>query len=728
MSTSFASFFAPNSVVLIGASDRPNSVGNVILRNLRAGFGGRIDLVNPNHARVGGAISYHDVASLPQTPELAVVAIPPDQVASAVAQLAAKGTKAAVIITGGFGELGERGAEMQRAVLAAAGGRVRIVGPNCVGVMAPASGLNASFAHLEPAPGRIAFFSQSGALITAVLDWAMPRGIGFSTVVSLGDMADVDVADMLDYAASDPGTDAIVLYLEGIANGRRFLSAAREAALRKPVVVLKAGRQGAALKAAHSHTGALAGSDKVYDAAFRRAGLLRVETMPEMFDAVETLQFAGPQHGQRLTILSNGGGLGVLATDALVARGGTLTELAPETIATLNGVLPATWSHGNPIDIIGDAGPPRYARALDAVLADPNTDAVLVLNCPVALADSSAAARAVIECVRGRTAAPNVFTAFIGESEGARARSVLEAASLPTYETPDDGVTGFMHCVRYAHNQQLAKSAPVPAPRIAAFEEIEAMLRDAAARNVRWLDGPQVDRLLRAYDIPAVDTRYVADEPSAARAAEALNGPVVLKLRSPDVTHKSDLGAVALNLSGATAVLAAATAMRARILAALPQARIEGFLVQPMIVRPGAVELIAGINRDATFGPVVVAGHGGTAVEVIGDSSIELAPLDLPVARAQIARTRIARILAGYRGQPAADVDAVAGVLVRLGDLALAHPAVAEIDINPLLADPGGVLAVDARIGLAQGTFSEERLPEPFTPARQNGLIPTAPR
>lgn len=710
MATSFDALFAPRSVALVGASDRPNSVGNVTLKNLRSGFSGALYLVNPAHDAVGGARAYRDVMQLPQTPDLAIVATPPAQVSGVVAQLAQRGTAAAVVITAGFGELGERGAQMQREMVAAAKS-MRIVGPNCVGVISPAAALNASFAHIAPEPGGIAFFSQSGALVTAVLDWAVPRGIGFSRVVSLGDMADLDFTDMLAFAAGDPATHSILLYVESIVDGRRFVEAARAAAAGKPVIVLKAGRSSVGAHAAHSHTGALSGSDRAYEAAFRRAGLLRVDTMPEMFDAVETLQFAKPQEGGRIAIVTNGGGLGVLSVDALAARGGTLATLAPETIAALDRVLPATWSRGNPVDIIGDAGPERYANALRLLLADGANDAVLVLNCPVALADSSEVARAVIETIRKEAPARNVFAAWVGEHAARPARDLFRQARLPCYETPDDAADAIVHCVAYHQAAQTASEPqPPPAPRNAHYVTLETILSAASQRGARWLEPADVDAFMNAYGIPIVQTRYPADADAVAEAARELGGAVAVKVRSPEVTHKSDAGGVALNVRGADAAREAARTIQERIRAAFPAARIEGFTVQPMIERPGAIELIAGINVDRTFGPMVLFGRGGTAVEIIDDTSLELAPLDERLARAQIARTRVARVLAGYRNQPGVDVDAVARVLVALGALALAHPSVRELDINPLLADQRGVIALDVRIGL----------PESFSPQADN--------
>ena len=701
--------FRPKSVALIGATDRAGHVGTVVLRNLkRAGLKAPLFLVNPQHRELEGLPVYADVASLPETPDLAVIVTPPATVPGLVAQLGARGTKACVIITAGFGELGPAGRALQQQTLEAAEPHLlRLIGPNCVGIMVPAIGLDASFSHIAPPAGDLAFVSQSGAMITAVLDWAAPRGIGFSHVVSLGDMADVDFGDMLDYLAADAGTRAILLYVEVITHARKFMSAARAAARAKPVLAVKAGRFAEGARAAQSHTGALAGSDVVYDAAFRRAGMLRVDTMAELFDAVETLALTRPQQGDRLAILTNGGGPGVLATDALIAMGGKLAPLAPETIAKLDAVLPRTWSRGNPVDIIGDAPGKRYADALRVLLDDPAADAILVLNCPTALAEPAEAAQAVIDTLAAAPPASmlgrNLITAWLGDSAAAAARQRFAAARIATYETPDNAVRGFMDRVRYRRNQELLLETPAGrpdefAPDVAA---VRTVIDRVARSGSAWLGADEVDTVLRAYGIATPKSRFVATPEAAAEAASALGFPIALKIRSPDLTHKSDIGGVALNLGNAERVRSEAEAMLARIGDARPQARLEGFLVQQMMERPGALELILGITDCVIFGPVVMVGAGGTAVELLRDTTLELPPLNAALARAALARTRIWSLLQGYRGQPAADIDGVIATMIRVSQLAADHPEIRELDINPLLADARGVTAVDARIRVA---------------------------
>jgi len=705
----FDKLFQPATVALIGASDRPGSVGAVVLRNLRrAGFRGELMLVNPHHQTVDGMRVYPDIASLPRPADLAIIATPPDTVPGLVAELGAHGTRAAVVITAGFGELGERGRALQQAALDAARPYLlRLVGPNCVGIMVPGIGLDASFSHLAPPSGAIAFVSQSGAMITAMLDWAAPRGIGFSHVVSLGDMADVDFGDMLDYLAADAGTRAILLYVEGITRGRKFMSAARAAARLKPVLVLKAGRSKGGARAAASHTGMLAGSDRVYHAAFRRAGMLRADTMAELFEAAATLALTGVQDGERLAILTNGGGAGVLASDALEAAGGRLATLSAETIAKLDGVLPATWSRGNPVDIIGDAPGSRYGAALEAVFADDGVDAVLVLNCPTALAGPEDAARAVIDTFAAIPAAErhgrNIFTAWLGEQSASAARKLFNAARLPTYDTPDEAVTGFLHRVRYQRNQALLMETPPARPDV--FEPdvaaADAAIASALGAGRAWLDPSEVEAVLAAYRIALPTSRHAANPEEAAAAAAAIGFPVALKIRSPDITHKSDAGGIALDLGDCAAVRNAAALLTALVQKALSRARLDGFLVQQMVRRPGAIELLAGLADDPVFGPVVVFGQGGTAVEIVDDSAVGLPPLNPLLARAQMTRTRVWRLLQGYRGRPPAAIDAIAEVLIRLGQLATEHPEIRELDINPLLADAHGVIAIDARIRVA---------------------------
>jgi len=701
--------FAPRSVALIGATPRPGSVGAVVARNLRrAGFAGELMLVNPHYDTIDGLTVHPNVASLPRAPDLGVIVTPAETVPCLIHELAARGTRAAVVITAGFGELGQRGQTLQQATLDAAKPHLlRIVGPNCVGIMLPRLGLDATFSHLAPPAGDIAFLSQSGAMITAMLDWAVPHGIGFSHVVSLGDMADVDFGDMLDYLAADPHTRAILLYAEGITHGRKFMSAARAASRIKPVLVLKAGRSQAGARAATSHTGVLAGADAVYDAVFRRAGMLRVRTMAELFDAAETLALTHEQVGERLAILTNGGGAGVLATDALVAARGQLAALSQTTVADLNRQLPATWSHGNPVDIIGDASGKRYGDALTTLIGDSEIDAILVLNCPTALAQPEDTARAVIDTVAGAEPAAlrgrNVITAWLGEYSARTARQLFADARIATYETPDSAVTGFLHRVHHRRNQELLMETP-PA-RLDMFGPdrvtVRRLIAAALAAGKSWLDPEETSAILAAYGLPIVANHFAADPDQAASLAAKVGFPIALKIRSADITHKSDVGGVALNLGNTDRVRREAEGMLRRVKAAHPEARLDGFLVQPMVRRPGAVELLVGLVEDAVFGPLVAFGQGGTAVEIMRDTSLELPPLNALLARRLMARTRVWQLVQGYRGKPPANIEAIVEMLIRLGQLAADQAEIRELDINPLLADAAGIIAVDARLRIA---------------------------
>ena len=696
--------FKPRSIVLVGASDEAQSVGAVLANNLLSGgFNGPIDLVNPQHRVIGGIRVHKDIASLPEAPDLAVIATPPATVPGIITELVQKGTRAAVVISAGFSEtVGEEHHQLHQAMLdAARPSLLRINGPNCLGVMVPGIGLNASFAHTSPLQGHIAFVAQSGAIVTSVLDWAKSRKIGFSHLVSLGNMADVDFGDMLDYLANDMSTTAILLYIESITQARKFMSAARAAARSKPVIVIKAGRYSEGARAAASHTGALAGMDEVYDAAIRRAGMLRVRSLEELFEAVESLTAGRLPDGNRLAILSNGGGLGVLATDALIEYGGHLAELSDKTIAQLNNVLPATWSHGNPVDIIGDAPGSRYGAAFEVLSEAQNVDAILVLNCPTAVASATEAAQAVIETTavnqRHRSC---VLTNWAGEEAARPARRLFMNHGIPSYDTPEAAVRAFMQMVDYRRNQELLMQTPPSIPEAFTPDTATAKnyINSALKEGRAWLTEPESKAVLSAYGIPCVPT-VVAESPvQAAQAAAEIGQPVALKILSPDITHKSDVGGVALNLEQSTAVQEAAEGMLKRIKSICPNARIDGFTVQPMVRRPGSIELIIGVFEDRQFGPVLLFGHGGTAVEVINDKVLGLPPLNLHLAREMMKRTKVYKLLEGYRDQPAADLEAIALTLVRLSQLVIDMGEIVELDINPLLVDANGVIGLDTRI------------------------------
>ena len=698
---------SPRSVAIIGASPNEHSVGRHIIANIRAGgFAGPIHVVNPHHSEIEGVATVSSLEALAETPDIAVVAVPPAAVPETIAQAGQKGVAGAVIITAGLGH--GPGSLAQVTEQAARTSGMRLVGPNCLGILVPSIGLNASFATRMPLQGDLAVVSQSGAIVAGMIEWAARRAVGFSAVVSVGDQLDVDLADLLDFFAVDRATRAVVLYIESVKDARKFMSAARAAARAKPVIVVKAGRHTQGATAAATHTGALAGSDAVYDAAFRRAGLLRVFDLDELFDATETLGRLRPFPGNRLAVLTNGGGIGVLAVDRLIDLGGVLAELSADTKACLDAAMPPTWSKGNPVDIVGDADASRYAAALEALLDDKGSDAVIVLNVPTALASPAATATAVSEVVRRRrttVVGPKpVLTAWIGTDS--EVDSMFTAAQVPNYATEADAIRGFMHLVRYAESRDALMQTPPSLPEhfapdiVAARPAIEQALREGR----QWLDPIEATKVLAAYAIPIVPAVLARDPEQAVAAARPFlvaGQSVVIKIQSPDIIHKSDIGGVQLGLNSDAAVRAAAADILTRARTMKPVARIAGVIVQPMIVRPKAHELLVGIADDPTFGPVIAFGQGGTAVEAIDDKALALPPLDLKMASDLIARTRVARLLKGYRNVPPVKPGEIALTLVKLAQLAADFPEVRELDMNPLLADKDGVLALDARIAVA---------------------------
>ena len=695
----------PRAIALVGASPKAGSVGLITSRNLRAGgFSGPIWLVNPKYGSIEGQQCYPSIGALPSAPDLGVLATPRQTIPELVAELGAKGVRAAVIITAGVRN------DLQRHMLEAARPNLlRIQGPNCLGLMLPRVGVNASFSHRPPLPGELAFLSQSGALITAVIDWARGRNIGFSHVVSLGDMADVDFGDMLDYLAGDVQSRAILLYMESVTQAPKFMSALRRAARSKPVIVVKTGRSTRGAQAALSHTGALAGADGAYEAAFRRAGALRVRELDELFSAAEILARHPPLTGERLAILTNGGGAGVLATDRLADLGGTLATLSAGTRSALDAVLPSTWSRGNPVDVIGDADAGRYGDALEILLTADDADAVLVMNCPTALASSTEIAERVTALVdhhkTGGRVTKAVIANWLGDEASREARELFARKDIGSFATPAEAIDGFMYLVRYARAQDELMRTPPSLPNDLEVDQdkARAVIEGAIAARRPVLSEVEGKELLAAYGIPTVATAVARDPAEVATLASAMiasHGACVVKILSEDIPHKSDAGGVRLGLEREAEARQAAVDMLQRIVRKQPSARIQGFTVQPMIRRPRAHELILGMSVDATFGPLLMFGAGGTAVEVLRDTAHALPPLDLKLARDLMRQTRVWHLLQGYRDCPAADIDAIAQALVRLSSLVAHHPEIREVDINPLLADGDGVIALDARIGI----------------------------
>lgn len=717
MSTrNFSALFEPRSVAVIGASSAEGSLGRTLVANIAGGgFDGPVMPVNPKYRSIAGILAYPDIGALPETPDLAVICTPPATVPAIIGELAERGTRAAIVITAGLDRIQDNGTTVQeRALQAARTHRLRILGPNCVGLIVPRSRLNASFAHAGATPGRIAFVTQSGALATAVLDYANSAGIGFSTFMSLGNCADVDFGDALDYLCGDPDTEAILLYIESIREARKFMSAARAAARAKPVIAVKSGRVEEGRRAAASHTGALAGSDDVIDAALRRAGILRVDTIEELFSAVETLGRAAPPQGDGLAIVTNGGGPGVMATDALIRAGGRLATLQPETISALDGVLPPNWSRANPVDIIGDAGADRYREALRLVAADGNVDTLLLIHAPLALVSATELARGLIPAIR-QCAVP-VLTNWLGRDGVTEARRLFAENGIATYDTPEEATRAFLHLVAYRCNQQLLSEVPQAVRSsedpISDRSTVRSLLERARREQRTLLSEPESKKLLEAFGIPVVRTREAADPEACSEAASHLDAPYALKIVSPDLTHKSDVGGVVLNLPTADDVVRAARLMKSRLRREHPAASLEGFSVQEMVNRPDAIELIVGMSTDPVFGPTLLFGEGGTAVEIVHDQVVGFPPLNATLARDLVGRTRVSRRLAGYRGIPPADSLAVTRVLMALGEIASTCGGIRELDINPLLADSEGVIALDARVVISPEPCNDEGNPQ----------------
>lgn len=692
----------PKSLAVLGASNRHGSLGQILMRNIiEAGFTGEIWPINPKYDEVAGRHCYARVGDIRGVPDFAVIATPPETVPGLIYELGEKGTRAAVVITAGI----TRDNGLRQAMLDAAKPFLfRIIGPNTVGLIVPEAKLNASFAHMFPRPGGLALLSQSGAIATSLIDWAADENVGFSQIVSLGDMADVDVGDYLDMLAGDGKTRAILMYLETIPNARKFMFAARAAARIKPVIAIKSGRHEQAAKAAATHTGALAGGDAAVDAALNRAGILRVHDLGELFDAAEVLARFKQLKRSRVGIVTNGGGAGVLAVDKLVDCRGELPDLSSETIARLDRALPSNWSRANPVDIIGDAPPERYKEAVAAVAADPNLDALLVLNCPTGLASASDAAKAVGALANsGMIGGKPVLTCWLGGKSAIPARHILQNSGLASFETPDDAAVAVSYLSDWSQAQKALMRVPTHGSEDMRVDRelVLAIFRKVAAEGRRLLTEPEAKAALAAYAIPVPEMLEASSVDEVEKLASKLletSNKIVVKLLSKQISHKSDIGGVALNIETATAARAAAEKMVKRVEAERPDAAIDGFTIQPMIVRKNAQELLLGMSRDPVFGPTIMFGAGGTAVEVLADTATALPPLDDVLAGDLIDRTRISRLLAGYRDRPAANREAISHALNALSRMIVDFACIVSLDINPLIADADGVVALDARI------------------------------
>ncbi|HEU4415964.1 MAG TPA: bifunctional acetate--CoA ligase family protein/GNAT family N-acetyltransferase [Candidatus Angelobacter sp.] len=706
-----APIFHPRTVAVIGATEKPASVGRTVLRNLLdQPSGATIFPINPHRPNVLGIRCYPSIASIGEPVDLAIVVTPAATVPEVLQECVDAGVGGAIVISAGFAELGAAGKEREKKIKEVlASGRLRLIGPNCVGVMNPRTGLNATFAQANALPGNIAFLSQSGALCTAVLDWSRRENVGFSGVVSVGSMLDVSWGDLIYHYGDDAYTSSILIYMESIGDARSFLSAAREVALRKPIIVIKPGRTEAARKAAASHTGSITGSDEVFEAAFRRCGILRVASISELFDMAEVLSKQPRPRGPKLAVVTNAGGAGVLATDALLANGGVLAPLSSETYETLNGILPAAWSHANPVDTLGDSSPDVYVKALEVVANDPNCDAVLSILAPQGMTEPEQAAglmRKAAESIK-----KPLLASWMGGSRMQLAANVLNEARIPTFEYPDAAARSFAYMWRYSSNLQALYETPIFAGQLPEDgpKRVAEILAGALSRNRTILTEYESKQVLAAYELPVTAATIASTADAAVVAAEELGYPVVLKLHSETVTHKSDRGGVKLELQDATEVRAAFTEIENTFKI---DGSFNGVTVQPMIAKAG-YELILGSSTDPQFGPVLVFGLGGQLVEVLRDNAHALPPLTTTLARRMMENTRILQALKGTRGRPPVDLEKLEELLVRFSELVIENPRIADIEINPLLVGPEGMVALDARVILHPASVCDGDLPRP---------------
>jgi acetyltransferase len=708
------SMFSPKSVAVIGATDREGSVGRTVLERLRIpAFPGRIFPVNPNHTDVLGLPAYPKISDVPEKVDLAVIVTPAKTVPGVVGECVDAGVRAAVVISAGFKERGPEGAtlevEIQKQLRR---GTMRFLGPNCLGVMNPREGFNATFAQDIARPGNVAFLSQSGALLTAILDWSFVEQVGFSAIVSTGSMLDVGWGDLIDYFGDDPATESILLYMESVGDARSFLSAAREVALRKPIIVIKAGRTAAASKAASSHTGALTGSDEVFDAAVRRCGVLRVSSVSDLFYMAEVLSKQPRPRGPKLTILTNAGGPGVIATDRLLSVGGELAPLSESTMDSLNALLPPHWSHGNPIDILGDAGPERYSKALEIAAKDPNSDGLLVILAPQGMTDPAHVAES-LKAHASQHGKP-VLASWMGGKSVAAGIAILNAANIPTFSYPDTAARAFTYMWKYTYNLRGLYETPVlseAADSLAQAQlQVKSFLEKIRVSGRTILTEAESKQVMALYGIPTVETRLASNESQAADCAEAIGFPVALKLNSETITHKSDVGGVKLNLQSREAVAQAYREIEMSVREKAGTGDFLGVTVQPMVKIDG-YELILGSSVDAQFGPVILFGSGGQMVEVYRDRALALPPLNSTLAVRLMEQTRIYSALQGVRGRAAVDMAALESALIRFSRLIIEQRWIKEVDINPLIASPQCVMALDARIVLQDLGVAEDQLP-----------------
>jgi acetyltransferase len=696
-------FFRPRSIAIVGAKDEEGSVGGTLMRNLKGAFQGKIFPVNPKRPEVLGIKAYGSIGELPEVPDLAVIITPAATVPGLAAECVRKGVQAAIVISAGFKELGPQGAALEQELLGIAkAGGLRIIGPNCLGLMNPLIGLNATFAARMALPGRMAFLSQSGAMCTSVLDWSLTEKIGFSAFVSIGSMADVGWGDLIDYLGHDPNTDSILLYMETIGDSRSFLSACREVALSKPIIVIKGGRTEAASTVAASHTGAMTGSDEVFEAACERAGILRVHSIGDLFSCASVLARQPRPTGSRLAILTNAGGPSVLATDAAVLSGATIAPLAKDALEALNSFLPPYWSHTNPVDILGDAGPQAYGKSASIVAADASNDGLLVILTPQDMSEPTESAKQVVSAVQG--SAKPVLASWMGGASVAEGNRVLNDAGIPTFDYPDGAARIFGNMWRYSRNLKALYETPAVrddlSTQTASHAKAQALIHAVLAEGRNLLDEFESKQLLASYGIPVVQTVVARAADEAVDAAESIGFPVVLKLYSRLITHKSDVGGVKLNLRDSTAVRHAFDEIQRNANKAAGAAAFGGVTVQPMVKLEG-YEVIIGSSLDPQFGPVLLFGTGGQLTEVYKDRALGFPPLNATLAHSMMEKTKIYTALQGVRGRRAIDMAALEQVMVRFSQLIAENPAIVECDINPLLVSPDQMIALDARVVLA---------------------------
>ena len=714
MTLNLDKIFNPQSIALIGASDEEGSVGYALIKNLtELGYEEKIYPVNIHKHEILGFKAYQTVNQLPETVDLAIIATPANTVPDLVEQCGKAGIIGIIIISAGFKEIGPEGKALEDKIIEIKKKyNLRVIGPNCLGIIRPSINLNATFATKMPKPGRIAFISQSGALGTAILDWAIHENIGFSNFVSVGSMIDVDFGDLIDYFGTDPKTRSILMYVEGITDAREFMSATRHFARTKPIIVVKAGRFSESAKAAASHTGSLTGEDMIYDAAFKRAGIVRVEEISDLFNCAEVLGTQPLPRGPNLAIVTNAGGPGIMATDALIARGGKLAKLSQKTMKTLNKTLPHYWSRGNPIDILGDAKADRYRAVAEACFKDENVDGLLIIYTPQGVLDPAEIARSIVKLYKSKGSYKTILTSFMGHKEVEEANRIFTENSIPTYPTPEQAVATYMYMHQYKRNLELLYETPeeLPVDSAPPKRPLKVIMRKAAKENRETLTEMEAKQLLEYYDIPIVKTSVAKTADEAAFSASQIGYPVVLKILSPQIVHKTDAGGVVLNINSETELREAFDNIIRRAKEYDPEAEIHGVTVQPMIKKLG-YEIILGAKTDPLFGPAILFGMGGVGVELFKDVAIGLPPLNQTLARRIMEETKVYKLLEGYRNVPPANIKLTEEVMVRFSQMLVDFPQLKEVDINPLFINEKEAFALDARVVIDKEQVFEKLKP-----------------